>query len=125
MASDETCAAEGRRGQESADVISYFERCDPSLLRCRADVWTAQSCGGRRVLALVGSSPLGGRLLRSLRYGCNRVPLHAAEAAGSAECDSRGVVLNGHLPERRHYRNVPSSLLHGNADLSCGAGCDL
>ena len=35
----------------------------------------------RRILALVGGSPLGRRFLRGLRHRRDRVPVHAAETA--------------------------------------------
>ncbi len=65
----------------AAADVSAVEHRHSAVLRRRADVRPAQQSGHRRILALVGGAPLGGRLLRSLRHRGDRVPAHAAEAA--------------------------------------------
>ncbi len=75
--------------------------------------------GHRRILALVGSSPLGGRLLRSLRHGGDRVPVHAAEAASirtatRAVLFSTVVFLSGGIIGTFHhlyFTGTPNSVL--------------
>src|SRR5579884_1027104 len=94
----------GAKGRELlvADALPRIEHRNSSLLCCRPDVWATQSAHHGRILAVVGGSPLGGRLLRSLRHCRDRIPLHAPEAALGVVRDESSSVLHGCIPLRRH-----------------------
>src|SRR3954470_15496121 len=72
----ETCACQEGREPLAADALPDFLHRDSALLCGRLDVRTTQSARHRRILALVGSSSLGRRFLRSLRDRGDRIPVH-------------------------------------------------
>jgi nitric oxide reductase large subunit len=43
----------------ASNPVPHFQHCHSALLFGRFDVWSAQSSGDGRILALVGGSPLG------------------------------------------------------------------
>src|SRR5690606_6513258 len=78
---------------------------DRRVLFGRPDVGRAQPPVDGRVLALVGGTPVGGRLLRGLRGGGNRLPVHPPGPAAGAFGHRRGVVRHHHLHGRRRARH--------------------
>ena len=90
----EAGAGAPRREPFAADAVSDFEHRHSAVLRGRPDVRPAQPAHHRRVLALVGGSSLGGRLLRSVRHRGDRLPAHSAETAFDFDCHASSVVLD-------------------------------
>ena len=121
----DVCGRSNRRSEARAKTIRCcavpgLEHRDPAVLRGGPDVRTAQPPRDGRILALVGGSPLGGRLLRSVRHRGDRVPLHAAEAAldshgHQAPCCSRpSIFLSGGIIGTFHhlyFAGRPTSVL--------------
>src|ERR1043166_1989924 len=107
--------AQGRKPL-AAHALHRRLSCHPALLRGGAAVRAAQPHRHGGVLALVGRTPLGQRLLRGLRDGRHRVPVHAPQTFARADGDEGRALLDGHLPFGRHHRHVPPPLLHGHAE---------
>ena len=78
-----------------------------------------------RVLALVGGPSLGRRLLRGLRHGGHRLPVHQARAGPArSSATERGAFRHLPVPRPRRARHVPPPLLDRHADgasLALGA----
>ncbi len=70
-----------KRRPRSALALPHLLHRHPALLRRRPDVRPAQQPRHRRILALVGRSPLGRGILRGLRHCGHCVPFHAPQAA--------------------------------------------
>src|ERR1051326_2936220 len=86
----------------AAVVVLDLEHCHSSLLCCRSDVRSKVSFNHGRVLALVGSAPLGGRFLRSVRHGGDCVPADATQTALDDDSHPQRALLHRHLPLWRH-----------------------
>ena len=78
-------------GSEPAPAGAVRDRLggDRAVLRRGPDVGPADAPGHGRVLALVGGAPLGRRLLRGLRHGGDRVPVHAHGPAADRHAPPR------------------------------------
>ena len=95
----------------STDPLHHRFASHCILLRCRSDVWSPDTHGHRRVLALVGRASLGRRVLRGIRYGCCRLPLLPSGATTYKVCHDVGTLLYHHLPSRWYTRYLPPPLL--------------
>ena len=115
----EACAGAPRRELFAADVVSDLQHRHPAVLRSRTDVRPTQPADHGRILALVGGASLGRRILRSFRHRGHRLPAYPAEAAFDLDRDARRPVLDRHLPLRRDHRDLPSPVLHRNAQRQC------
>jgi hypothetical protein len=95
------------------------------VLRCRPDLGAAHAPVHRRILAVVGRSPVGGGVLRGLRHHGHCLLLHplASDPGGTGSPGSP--VVGDDLPVRRHHRHLPSPVFLGNADGGPGVGVGL
>src|SRR6266545_6857466 len=74
----------------------------------------------RRVLALVGSAFVGGRILRSLHYGGDRVPVRAAGRRQRRTSGAGFLAVGRRVSFRRHHRHAAPPLLCRDADSGVG-----
>ena len=97
-------------------IFALSAGVDRALLRRWFDVRQTDPPQHGRVLALVGCTPLGGRLLRGLRHHRHRLSVRAPAAhPPTARC--RGLADGGdHLPCRRYHWHLSPSLLFRHAD---------
>ena len=114
-----------RRAAQPALPLPALRRRHRPLLRRGPDLGPAHAPLHRRILALVGGPPLGGRLLRSLRHHRHRLLLHAPRPDPSGVRRQGRAALGHHLPLRRHHRHLPSPVLLRHADRRPGVGLGL
>src|SRR5262245_64146098 len=119
-ASDSSSAEECRRPASVAVALRAVRRGNRPVLRRRPHLGAAYPSFHRRVLALVGGPPVGGRLLRSLRHHGDRVLLHAAETDPSGFRRQGRPALRQNLYIRRNHRALSSSLLLWYTNSSVG-----
>ena len=115
-------APEARRQPFDHDAAVPLDDRHRTLLRCRPHVGPQHAPVDGRVLALVGSAPVGRRLLRGLRHGRHRLPVHQARPGPREAGHDRGAVRDRGLPYGRRAGHVPSPLLVRHTDGRAGAG---
>jgi len=92
------------RQQRAAPVVvglHHVRRGHRPVIRGGAELGTSYSPVDRRILALVGGPPLGGRLLRSVCHGGDRFLLHPPEPDSAGSGGQVGAAVGNHLPGRR------------------------
>src|SRR4029079_2838644 len=73
----------GRAEASASDLLDGLDR-HRLVLRCRFDVGPTHSPDDSGILALVGDSPVGGRLLRGLCHHRNRLLLLPTESRNAS-----------------------------------------
>ena len=71
-----------------------------------------------RILAVVGRSPVGRRILRGLRHDGHRLHLHATESDSAGHRGGGGSAVGHDLSVGRHHRHLPSPVLFRHAAAS-------